>query len=362
MNFDLSEEQTLFKATVERFSAKMDVPARQRLRKKDDGYDRERWRELAGFGLISLCADEDHGGIGGSSMDLAIVAEALGQGLAPDPWIENAVLPLRLLEASGATDAIAPVLDGDRIVAAALAERCARYNLMPQVTKVTVQGGRHVLRGEKTFVLGGAIADEFLVSATMDGNLVLCLVPGNSAGVDRRIYRLVDGSLACELRLNDVELPAGAIFALHHDALTRIVADVRLIAAGELVGLAQRLFDETLDYVKQRQQFGVSIGTFQAIQHRLVDCYAQLEQARSMLYRAAMQERNDGAAWHRAAAGAKAFIGDQAGHIAREAVQLHGGMGITDELSIGHGLKRVMLLNAFLGDSDTTLTDYAEAA
>ncbi|WP_219893621.1 acyl-CoA dehydrogenase family protein [Aquisediminimonas profunda] len=362
MNFDLSEEQTLFKATVERFSAKMDVPARQRLRKSDGAYDRERWRELAGFGLIALCADEDDGGIGGSSMDLAIVAESLGHGLAPDPWIENAVLPLRLLTAAGATAGIAPLIDGDRIVAAALAERRGRYNLQPQTTKVTVHGGRQTLRGEKTFVLGGAIADDFLVSATRDGTLVLCLVSGDSTGVDRHIYRLVDGSLACELRLNDVELSADAVFVLEQNALTGIVADVRLIAAGELLGLAQRLFDDTLDYVKQREQFGVSIGTFQAIQHRLVDCYAQLEQARSMLYRAAMQDRSDGTSWHRSAAGAKAFIGEQAGFIAREAVQLHGGMGITDELSIGHGLKRVMLLNAFLGDSDTTLTDYAEAA
>lgn len=362
MNFDLSEEQTLFKATVERFSAKMDVPARQRLRKSGGGYDRERWKELAGFGLIALCADEDHGGIGGSSMDLAIVAEALGHGLAPDPWIENAALPIRLLTAAGAEAAIAELLDGDRILAAALAERRGRYNLHPQITKVSVQGGRQTLRGEKTFVLGGAIADEFLVSATLDGNVVLCRVPGDIAGVDKRVYRLVDGSLACELRLNGVELPEGSIYELDSDALTRIAADVRLIAAGELLGLAQRLFDDTLEYVKQREQFGVPIGTFQVIQHRLVDCYAQLEQARSMLYRAALQDRSNGMSWHRTAAGAKAFIGEQASHIAREAVQLHGGMGITDELSIGHGLKRVMLLNAFLGDSDTTLTDYAEAA
>ena len=362
MNFDLSEEQTLFKATVERFSAKMDVPTRQRLRMIDGGYDRDRWQELAGFGLIALCADESQGGIGGSPMDLAIVAEALGHGLAPDPWVENAVLPLRLLEAVGATAAIPSVLDGNRIIAAAICERRARYSLVPQATRLKVQGDRHSLRGEKTFVLGGAIADEFLVSALKDDAFALCRVPKDHAGVDRRNYRLVDGSLACELRLNDVDLPAENIFALEPDALARIVADVRLVAAGELVGLAQRLFDDTLGYVKQREQFGVAIGSFQAIQHRLVDCYAQLEQSRSMLYRAALQERSDADAWHRAAAGAKSFIGEQAGHIACEAVQLHGGMGITDELSIGHGLKRVMLLNAFLGDCDTTLSDYAEAA
>jgi alkylation response protein AidB-like acyl-CoA dehydrogenase len=135
-----------------------------------------------------------------------------------------------------------------------------------------------------------------------------------------------------------------------------------LLAAAEMVGLAQRLFDDTLAYVKQREQFGVPIGTFQVIQHRLVDCYAKLEQARSTLLRAAMADPANGRAWRRAALGAKAYVGEVADHIAREAVQLHGGMGITEELAIGHAMKRVLLLSTLLGDSDATLAEYAEAA
>ena len=127
-------------------------------------------------------------------------------------------------------------------------------------------------------------------------------------------------------------------------ALDAIVADLRLLAAAEMVGLGQRLLDDTLTYVKEREQFGVAIGSFQALQHRLVDCYAREEQARSMLYRAALTDRDDAAKWQRAAAGAKAFIGENVDAIAREAVQMHGGMGITDELAIGHALKRVLLL------------------
>ena len=142
----------------------------------------------------------------------------------------------------------------------------------------------------------------------------------------------------------------------------RVVADVRLLAGAEMVGLAQRLQDETLNYVKEREQFGVAIGSFQALQHRLVDCYSLLEQARSMLYRAALAGASDAAEWQRQAAGAKAYITQNADHVAREAVQMHGGMGITDELAIGHAMKRVLLLSKLFGDVDANLVQYAEAA
>jgi alkylation response protein AidB-like acyl-CoA dehydrogenase len=145
-------------------------------------------------------------------------------------------------------------------------------------------------------------------------------------------------------------------------ALRASIADVRLYASAEMVGLGQRLLDDTLAYVKEREQFGVAIGSFQALQHRLVDCYARIEQSRSMLYRAALSDRSDAAKWQRAAAGAKAFIGENADAVAREAVQMHGGMGITDELTIGHAMKRVMVLARLFGDADTVLAEYALAA
>jgi hypothetical protein len=137
---------------------------------------------------------------------------------------------------------------------------------------------------------------------------------------------------------------------------------MRLYAAAEMVGLGQRLLGDTLTYVKEREQFGVAIGSFQALQHRLVDCYARGEQSRSMLFRAALTDRADAAKWQRAAAGAKAFIGENVDAIAREAVQMHGGMGITDELAIGHALKRVLVLTRLFGDIDTVLAEYALAA
>lgn len=358
MNFDLSEDQEMFKSTVERFVAPIDVEARRKMRRTEGGYDRARWTQLAELGLIALAADEDAGGMGGSSVDLALVAEAMGRGNAIDPWLENGVLPARLLATAG-SEALEDVLAGERFIACAFAERAQRYSLKPKAVTARAQGDGVVVRGEKTFVLGGGLADAFLVSTDMDGTIALLLVEADDPGAHARAYQLVDGSFACELQLNDAR---AVRLALDEDALLRVIADTRLFAGAEMVGLGQRLLDDTLDYVKQREQFGVSIGSFQAIQHRLVECYAALEQARSMLYRAALGDRDEIEAGRRTTAGAKAFISDQVGRIGREAVQMHGGMGITDELSIGHAVKRLLLLSSLFGDEAAMLAEYAEAA
>jgi alkylation response protein AidB-like acyl-CoA dehydrogenase len=185
-------------------------------------------------------------------------------------------------------------------------------------------------------------------------------VPRDAPGLEVRAYRLADGSIAGEIKLT--RAPASVKLSLDAEGLAAVASELRLYAAAEMVGLGQRLLDDTLAYVKEREQFGVAIGSFQALQHRLVDCYAREEQARSMLYRAALTDRADAAKWQRAAAGAKAFIGENVDAIAREAVQMHGGMGITDELAIGHAMKRVLVLARLFGDVDTVLAEYALAA
>ncbi|MFN4020380.1 MAG: acyl-CoA dehydrogenase family protein [Erythrobacter sp.] len=360
MNFDLSEEQQMFVASVERFAAPIDVEARRKLRRSPTGYDRARWRSLAELGLIALAAGEDAGGMGGSAVDLALVAEAIGKANAPDPWLELGVLPVRLLERGGAGDVLAGVLTGETIATLACTERSQRYSLRPKGMKAQGAGGSFTLSGDKTMVMGALLADLFIVTADLGGETACFLVPKDAPGLELRAYRLVDGSIAGELKLT--RTPAARKLALDAAALAAIIADIRLLAAAEMVGLGQRLLDDTLAYVKEREQFGVAIGSFQALQHRLVDCFARLEQSRSMLYRAALTERNDTARWQRAAAGAKAFISDNVDAIAREAVQMHGGMGITDELAIGHALKRVLLLARLFGDVDTVLAEYALAA
>ena len=358
MNFDLSGEQEQIRDSVRKFAASAD---RRALRSGDGGYSLERWREMADLGLLALAVPEAAGGMGGSVIDLAIVAEALGQEIAPDPWLENGVLPARLLAAAGRADLIGSAVSGDTFFAFAFAERARRFSLEPRgVVIETAAGGGEELRGEKTFVSGASSAAQLLVLADRKGEAVIVKVPTDSAEIVNHRYRLVDGSMAGELRFNRVPLAGDANLGIDPAALTEVIALVRLLAAAEMLGLAQRLFDDTIAYVKQREQFGVAIGSFQALQHRLVECYAALEQARSMVYRVALQA--SGPDWARAAAGAKAYVGAQADRIAREAVQMHGGMGVTDELAIGHALKRVLLLARLFGDEDTVLADYAEAA
>lgn len=360
MNFDLSEEQQMFVTSVERFAAPIDVEARRKLRLSPSGYDRARWQSLAEMGLIALAANEAAGGMGGSAVDLALVLEAIGKANAPDPLLEHGILPALLLERGGAGDVLDGVLSGETTATLAWAERGQRYSLKAKGMKADAAGDGFALTGEKTMVMGALLAELFIVTADLGGETACFLVPRNAPGLEVRAYRLADGSIAGEIKLT--RTPAAARLSLDPAALDGIVADLRLYAAAEMVGLGQRLLDDTLTYVKEREQFGVAIGSFQALQHRLVDCYARQEQARSMLYRAALTDRGDAAKWQRAAAGAKAFIGENVDAIAREAVQMHGGMGITDELAIGHALKRVLVLARLFGDVDTVLAEYALAA
>lgn len=360
MNFDLTDEQEMFRESVTRFSAPIDVEARRKLRLSPTGYDRERWQQLAELGLIALAGSEDAGGMGGSPVDLALVAEAIGAANSPDPWAELGVLPALLLDKAGDTRTAEAVLSGEAIISLAWAERAKRYSF--DAAHMVAEGGTDgfVLTGEKTFVMGALLADQFIVTAKCDGTTTCFLVPRGADGVEVRAYRLTDGSIAGELKLTRAK--PSARLDLSSDALADIISAMRLYAAAEMVGLGQRLLDDTIAYVKEREQFGVAIGSFQALQHRLVDCYARIEQSRSMLYRAAMADPSDAAGWQRAAAGAKAFIGEQVDFVAREAVQMHGGMGITDELAIGHAMKRVMVLARMFGDTDTVLAEYALAA
>lgn len=359
MNFDLSPDQQMFEEAATRFAAAVDVPARHKLRGAAEGYDRSRWQEAAALGLLALPVAEEGGGLGGSLVDLVVVAQALGRANAADPWLEDAALPLPLLAGAGG-EVAEQALTGEVIAALASAEPDGRYRLEPRSTQLERQGDRLVLTGSKTFVLGGALADVLLVTARLEGDLRLVVVRADAIGVERRPYRIIDGSMAAEITFGGVTLPADALLKTTGEQFEAAIATTRLLAAAEMTGLASRLLDDTLCYVREREQFGVPIGSFQAVQHRLVDCYAMLEQCRSMVWSAALAEREDD--WQRQVAGAKAFVAARAEHIGREAIQLHGGMGVTDELAVGHAVKRVVLLARLFGDVDSDLQTYAMAA
>ena len=212
MNFDLSEEQQMFVTSVERFAAPIDVEARRRLRLSPTGYDRARWQQLAELGLIALAAGEDAGGMGGSAVDLALVAEAIGKANAPDPLLEHGILPALLLERGGATDALEGVLAGETIATLAWTERGQRYSLKPKGMKAEGADGSFTLTGEKTMVMGALIADLFIITADIGGETACFLVPKDAPGLEVRAYRLADGSIAGEIKLT--RTPAAAKLAL----------------------------------------------------------------------------------------------------------------------------------------------------
>jgi alkylation response protein AidB-like acyl-CoA dehydrogenase len=366
MNFDLTEDQSLLKAAVERIVSDSyggDLEARRAARRTPAGYSADFWRRLAETGVLAVPVSAANGGLGGGRVDLMVVMEALGRGLVAEPVLDAAVIPGALIDVAGNaaqhSALLGPLLAGDRIIALAHSERAARYNLAHVATTATRRGDTVVIDGAKTAVLAGGPADTLIVSARDADGIGFWIVAADAPGIERRSYRLADGSVAAEITLRGVEVATGDRLAGGLELLAPAVATARLAAAAEMLGLMTLLFDTTLAYVKTRTQFGQPLGAFQVIQHRMTDAYVLVEQARSQVVRAAL---STDAGFERAAAGAKAYVADAALTVAHTAVQMHGGMGITDELVIGHALKRIRVLALTFGDATTALDDYRRAA
>ena len=356
MNFDLDEDQRLLKAGIERFVADRyggEVERRRGYRQERAGFSQDNWQLLAELGVLAIPFAEEDGGLGGGLPELMIAGEALGEGMVAEPWLETAVLAGGVLDKAGSPaqkeEWLTGLIGGGTRLALAWAETAGRYRHDAPGTRLA--DGR--LKGRKTFVPAAAGADGFIVTAREDGEFALAIVRADAEGLSSREYRLIDGSIAAELELNDAPAePLPGKLAAFEAALVR----TRVAATAEMVGLASLLHRQTLDYARQRRQFGVPIGSFQALQHRMVDGYRDLEQARSMVLRAALSGEE------RAVAGAKAFVSEAARRIGHSAVQIHGGMGMTDELAIGHALKRVELLAKLFGDAREERQRFRRAA
>lgn len=365
VNFDLDEQQTMLRDLVSRFIAdRYGLTARAGYRATPEGFSRENWGLLAELGLLALPYPGEFGGLDGGNVELITVMEELGRGLCAEPYLSDLLLGGCLLARAGTeaqrADWLPRIIAGNARVALAHFEHEARFNTALVTTKA--DGG---ISGVKSMVLAGQGVDAFIVSARENGGsleadgLSLWLVPADADGLERRSYRLADGSVACELHLRNLtraeRLPGKA------DALFEIFDTARIAACAEMVGIMAMLMDATLEHIRTRRQFGQPIGSFQAVQHRMADLYVLLELSRSHLLRAALTE---GDARQRAAAiaGAKSFIGAGAVKLGEECIQFHGGMGITDELAIGHGHKRILLLAALLGDPDRELVRYGQLA
>src|SRR5246127_2297098 len=370
MDFEFSEEQRLLKDSVERLlKDRYDFEQRKAYMKEPGGFGRALWKQYADLGLLGLPFEEAHGGSGGGPVETMIVAEAFGRALALEPYLATVVLAGGLLRHAGTQhqrDAILPkIAEGAMLVAFAHAERQARYDLADVATAAKRDGSGYVIDGQKSLVLNGDAADKLIVSARVSGNrrdrdgLALFIIDAGAPGVTRREYATVDGLRAADVTLANVKAGADAVLGEAGKAYLVIerVADEAIAAlCAEAVGGMAAMHELTLEYLRTRQQFGRPIGQFQVLQHRSVDMLVALEQARSMaMFAAVMAGEENADERRRAMAAAKVQIGRSGRHIGQEAVQLHGGIGMTMEYKVGHHFKRMTMIDKLFGDADTHL-------
>ncbi|MEZ5613741.1 MAG: acyl-CoA dehydrogenase [Rhodocyclaceae bacterium] len=359
MDFSFTEEQRQLEDTVRRFVAK-DYAFEQRraMRASAGGWSREAWRALADLGLLALNVPEAHGGLGAGPVETMLAMNALGPGLPLEPYLASAVVATALLrECPQQADLLAQMAAGERVVV------LAREETHGAVTRCRPAGTDFLLDGRKCVVRHAAAADLLIVCADLAGETVLFLVPRETPGLALDAYPTLDGTRAADIRLDGVRVPAAARLAAGHAALER-AQDIGLAAlCAEAVGIMRATLDATVDYLRTRRQFGQPIGRFQALQHRAADMLLHYEQAKSMSFLAAMRcASKDAAERRRALAAAKVTINRAARFIGQQAVQLHGGMGMSDELVVSHWFKRLTAIEIEFGDSDTHLQSFIEAS
>ena len=374
MDFELSEEQRLLKDSVERLTTqRYDFEARRKYMKEADGWSRALWKQYVDLGLTALPFAEEHGGIGGGPVETMIVMEAFGRALALEPYFASVILggSFVKLGASEATrnDVLPQVAAGEALLAFAHIERQARYDLTDVAATAKKDGGSYLLNGEKSLAIHGDVADKIVVSARVSGDqrskngIGLFLVDAKAEGVSRRGYPTMDGLRAAEVSLSNVKVGADAVIGEPGNAYPLIeqVGDIAIAAlAAEAVGAMSAMHEITVDYLKQRKQFGVPIGNFQVLQHRAGDMLIALEQARSMAMLATMMTEETNAEERRKSiSAAKVQIGRSAKIVGQSAIQLHGGIGMTMEYKVGHYFKRVTMIDTMFGDADHHLTALA---
>ncbi len=374
MDFSLTEEQRLLQESVQRFvQDSYSFEQRRAIMAQPDGFSRDTWAQFAEMGWLALPFDEADGGLGGGPVDTLVMLEALGEGLVVEPLMATVLLAGRAL-ACGGDDAqkaewLTPLLEGRLLAALAAHERRGRHAPGWVETRAARVGEHWRLDGEKSAVLHGDCADLVLVSARTAGSpeepkgISLFAVPADSDGLSRQRWQTIDGLSACELTLAAVKLPPEALVGEQDAGLGLIEAVLDEAAAAqcaEAVGAMVALTRITADYLRQRKQFGQPLAAFQVLQHRLADMFMDTERSRSLAVMAALQARaGDVVTRQRAVSAAKVQAGRSGRFVGQQAVQLHGGIGISDELSVGHYFKRLTALDARLGSADWHLARFA---
>ncbi len=373
MDFTYTEEQRALQDSLGRFITKdYGFEQRRALARSETGFSAEAWGQYAEFGLLALPFPEELGGLGGSPVDVMLVMEQFGRGLVLEPYLATVVLAgglLRDVEQCSQREALLEgIATGELKMALAHHEPGTRYELKHVKTIASAIGDGWEITGHKAVVLSGDCADKLLVSARTSGEardaagISLFLVDADASGLTRRGYVTQDGGRAAEINLDKVQVAADALVGTVGAALPFIERAFDCATAAlcaEAVGIMEAVNQATLEYLKTRKQFGVPIGKFQALQHRMADMVVATEQARSMAMLAAVKVASDDPVERaRAVSGAKTYVGQSLRFVGQQAVQLHGGMGVTDELNVGHYFKRLTTIGFTFGDADYHLARY----
>jgi alkylation response protein AidB-like acyl-CoA dehydrogenase len=369
MDFSFSEEQTLLRNSVSKFLAdNYKFEDFKKISRTDPGWSPANWKQFAELGLLAAALPEEHGGLGGGPVDTMIVMEEFGRALVVEPFAQTVVVGGGFLKRGSPaqqSEWLAKIGAGETVIAFAFAEPQGRFNYADLTTTAKKSGGDYVLNGQKSVVLGAPWADTLIVTARTAGGrrdekgVSVFLVDKKAKGVGTRDYPTVDGLRASEITFENT--PAALIGEADNGlALIERVTDEAIAAhCAEAVGAMKVLLDQTVEYTKTRKQFGVPIGKFQVLQHRMVDMFMNTEQSSSITYMVTLKVGEGDVERKKAASAAKVQIGKAGRFVGQQAVQLHGGMGMTDELPVGHYFKRLTMLDTLYGNVDHHLKRYA---
>jgi alkylation response protein AidB-like acyl-CoA dehydrogenase len=366
MNFNLSEEQAMIKDSVARFVADdYNFDQRRQNVAMDKGFNPANWQTFAELGWLSIPFPEALGGFGGNAVDTMVIMEEFGKGLVVEPYVATVLLFGGLLAHSGDGELqqqlIAKIIDGSLQGSFAYLERQSRFELCDVKTSAVAEGDNYRLNGEKTVVFNGSAADKIIISVRTSGEqydengISLFIVDADADGLNRTDYRLMDGQRASNISLDNVVVSKSQLIGeldQGFSLIQSVVAETTRAICAEAVGIMQKLTETTVEYSKTREQFGTAIGKFQALQHRMVDMFIAGEQTRSLLYRAVCSAEANSDETKKDLLALKVMVGRAGTLIGGEAIQLHGGMGMTDELDVGHYAKRLMMINTTFGDAD----------
>jgi alkylation response protein AidB-like acyl-CoA dehydrogenase len=372
MNFELSEEQKMIQQSVERFvQENYDLTNRVKISSEDPGYSKEYWGSMADLGWLGLAFDEEDGGFGGNQIDTLVLMEQFGKGLVLEPFLANIVLGGGIIKRAASPaikESIIPsLMEGKLQITLAYAEEQSRFDIEDVATAAREEDGGFIINGKKSMVLNAESADKIIVVTRTSGSQVdengisLFIVDASSEGVEKQNFPTVDGLRASEITFEDVKVSSEALVGEKDKGfkiLQAVVNDAILALSAEAVGAMEVLYKDTVEYTQQREQFDHALSDFQVLQHRMVDMFMEYEQCKSLLFRATLETVEDPDLAQRTVHALKHLIGKSGIFVGESAVQLHGGMGVTEDLRIGHFFKRLLVIDSQFGNADFHLDKF----